>query len=64
MFQEQFFELNFKFNFQVHAFVLMDNHYHLIASCSQEHDLGFIMHKLQGRISLKVNKKTKRMNHF
>ena len=64
IFMEQFLELNKLFGFQVHVFVLMDNHYHLVASCSEGFDLGFIMQRLQGKISLKVNRITGRINHF
>lgn len=52
-----------KFGVMVHAFVLMDNHYHLILSTSQKFDLGVVMQHLQKSVSRTINKKVGRINH-
>ena len=49
--------------FQVHAFVLMNNHYHMICSTDQEFDLGVVMQALQKSVSRSVNALTGRINH-
>ena len=48
---------------RIHAFVLMDNHYHLIVSTSPKFDLGKIMCIFQTSISRTVNRVSGRMNH-
>lgn len=53
-----------KFGFEVHAFVLMNNHYHLLGQCSQEHDLGEVMAWFQKSVSRKINGRTGRINHI
>ena len=63
VFIEEFIELNQCYGFTVHAFVLMSNHYHLIASCSQDYDLGYIMRILQTRTSNRLNGLSGRINH-
>ncbi len=55
--------VSIKFGFKVHAFVLMSNHYHLIASTNNKYNLGYVMNMLQKRITDKVNLKSKRTNH-
>lgn len=40
---------------RVHAFVMMNNHYHLIASVKKGCDLKYIGERLQGGASLEVN---------
>ncbi|WP_410468746.1 transposase [Bdellovibrio bacteriovorus] len=52
-----------EFGFEIHAFVLMSNHYHLIGQCSKEHDLGEVMGWLQKFISKQINRRTGRINH-
>ncbi|HWU43741.1 MAG TPA: hypothetical protein VN132_09895, partial [Bdellovibrio sp.] len=47
-----------------YAFVLMSNHYHMIASCSAEHNLGEVMAWLQRSISKAINARTHRINHI
>lgn len=47
----------------IHAFVLMDNHYHLLLSTHPNYDLGVVMHRLQRSISRKVNSESGRINH-
>lgn len=56
-------QLNQEFKFSIHAFVLMSNHYHMIASCSSEFDLGYIMRLLQTRTSNRINRLSGRINH-
>lgn len=56
-------ELTLEFDFAIHAFVLMDNHYHLIATTSENHDLGLIMQRLQRRVASEVNRISGRINH-
>ncbi len=54
------------YGLRVHAFVLMSNHYHLLATCSDHrsgYDLGRIMQQLQQRVSKEINKKAQRVNH-
>lgn len=53
-----------KYNGLVHTFVLMDNHYHLIASASEEFPLGVIMCDVQKAISKAVIKSAGRTNHI
>jgi putative transposase len=50
--------------FKVHAFVLMDNHYHLLASTHSRFNLGVVMQKLQKNVSLKINREAGRINHL
>ena len=52
------------FQFQILAFVLMSNHYHLILKIIPEHKLGSIMNWLQTSISREINKKAGRINHI
>lgn len=46
-----------------HAFVLMNNHYHMLASTSGRYDIGEIMCVLQTSVSRKVNSLSGRNNH-
>ncbi len=63
IFKTELTELNQRYNFQTHHFVLMSNHYHLIASTDKKYNLGFIMRILQSRTSRTINLKTGRINH-
>ena len=56
-------KLNQLYGLQIHAFVLMSNHYHLIASCSKKYNLGYVMRILQTRTSRSINRLSGRMNH-
>ena len=49
--------------FKIHAFVLMDNHYHMLCSTDDSKDLGVVMQRLQKNVSRKINKKADRINH-
>ena len=46
----------------IHSFVLMDNHYHMLISATEENDLGTVMRELQGRVSRRINRTSKRIN--
>lgn len=63
IFIRQLRQLNSEFNFQIYGFVLMDNHYHLLASTSNKADLGVIMQRLQLKVSKAINKRAQRINH-
>lgn len=63
IFKEELIQLNQDYGFVVHAFVLMSNHYHLIASCSLDYDLGYIMRILQTKTSNRINGLSGRINH-
>ncbi len=47
----------------VHAFVLMDNHYHLLLTTHQDFNLGVVMCEFQKAVSRKINTKSERINH-
>ena len=49
--------------FSPHSFILMSNHYHLIASCSWENDLSEVMRLFQYRTSVRINRLGKKINH-
>lgn len=58
-------ELTKKKLLQVHTFVLMDNHYHLIATApSQNLNLGHAMCWLQRETARTINRRTGRINHI
>ncbi|WP_374076224.1 transposase [Bdellovibrio bacteriovorus] len=57
-------EIHQRFGFEIHAFVLMSNHYHLLGQCSQDHDLGEVMAWFQKSVSRQINKKAGRINHI
>lgn len=57
-------ELSVRYSFQIHSFVLMDNHYHMLATTSSDYNLGFIMQRLQQSVSKTVNGLTGRTNHL
>ena len=47
----------------IHAFVLMDNHYHLILSTDSKFDLGVVMRDFQRSVSRRINSESNRINH-
>lgn len=53
-----------KFNLNIHAFVLMNNHYHLIATTSDKYELPKVMEWFQRSVSRQVNYRAKRINHL
>lgn len=42
----------------------MDNHYHLIGTCSEKHNLGEVMSWFQKYVSRKINARAGRINHI
>jgi len=52
-----------KFEFKIHAFVLMGNHYHMLASYSENYFLGRVMNLFQMNLSRKLNILSGRINH-
>lgn len=52
------------FNALIHAFVLMDNHYHMLITTDQKHPLSVVMENLQKSVSRKINKLANRQNHI
>lgn len=48
---------------QIHAFVLMNNHYHMILSTNEQNNLGVVMQYLQKSVSRTINSKSGRINH-
>ena len=63
IFKTELNRLTTHFEARIHAFVLMDNHYHLLISASANFDLGKIMCILQTSVSRTVNRTTGRINH-
>jgi REP element-mobilizing transposase RayT len=51
------------YGFQVHAFTLMTNHSHLIATPSEEHYLGEAMNVLQTSVAREINRKSGQSDH-
>jgi putative transposase len=56
--------IHFEYGFSTHLFVLMDNHYHLVGTCSEKHNLGEVMSWFQKYVSRKINARTGRINHI
>src|SRR5262245_15287967 len=52
-----------KYNLSIHAFVLMPNHFHLIASTPLAH-LSESMNYFMGQTSKEINKRAKRINQM
>ncbi|WP_413559058.1 transposase [Bdellovibrio sp. HCB209] len=63
IFKECLNEASERFGFQVYLFVLMDNHYHMIAQCSPQHNLGEVMGWLQKTVSKNINHRANKINH-
>lgn len=63
IFVEELNDLNLQYDFQIHCFTLMSNHYHLLASCSEHYDLGYVMRILQTKTSHRINSESGRTNH-
>ncbi|MBO9667066.1 MAG: transposase [Bdellovibrio sp.] len=64
IFVESLKEAQEKYHFSIYAFVLMDNHYHLIGQCHEKHNLGEVMAYLQKTVSRKINSSAGRQNHI
>lgn len=54
--------VNHCYNLKIHAFVLMSNHYHLLAS-TPDKNLPLIMNRLHTEISIAMNCSSGRINH-
>jgi putative transposase len=52
-----------KYRVLPHAFVLMDNHYHMILTVDEAHYLGRVMCDLQKSVSRSINLRAGRINH-
>lgn len=49
-----------KFDFKLHAFVIMPNHLHLLITPSEKGDISKIMHDFKSHTSQSINKLLKR----
>lgn len=56
-------ELKFQFKCEIHSFVLMSNHYHLLIS-TPECNIGPAMKYFHREVARKANRTTGRVNHF
>jgi REP element-mobilizing transposase RayT len=56
IFKKRLEHLAIEYKFKIHAFVLMSNHYHLVASADPRFDLEYLIQRLQGGVSLEINK--------
>ncbi len=63
IFLEVLAELPKQFGCQIHAFVMMSNHYHLLIS-TPKLNLGEAMKYFQREVARKANRKSGRINHF
>ncbi|QDK45853.1 hypothetical protein DOM22_12175 [Bdellovibrio sp. ZAP7] len=63
IFLDCFEELKKQYTCEIHAFVLMSNHYHLIIS-TPKRNLGEAMKYLHREVARKANKQSGRINHF
>lgn len=64
IFEDLLQQINQRFHFQTHAFVLMNNHYHLIGSASENYPLCKVMEWLQRAANRIINNKAGRINHL
>ncbi|MBA4418490.1 MAG: transposase [Syntrophus sp. (in: bacteria)] len=62
-FKEYIKEVQIRFGFILHAYVLMGNHYHLIGETPRA-NLSAIMHSINGAYTTYFNKKRKRSGHL
>lgn len=63
MFMECFEQAQTLYHCELHAFVLMSNHYHLLVS-TPFNNIDAIMQHVQREVARKANKKASRINHF
>ncbi|UYL10696.1 transposase [Bdellovibrio sp. SKB1291214] len=56
-------DTTYKYGLGVYAFVLMNNHYHLICQCSDNANLGEAMNYFQKTTSKIINSRAQRINH-
>jgi putative transposase len=57
------FKVTIAYGLRVHAFTLMDNHFHLLASTPFA-NLGDVMNYFMREVSREVNRRTNRVNHI
>lgn len=57
-------QASLRFHFQIHAFVLMNNHYHLIATSSQEAPVPKVMEWFQKSVNRRIHFRCGRINHL
>lgn len=63
VFSNELYDASEKRGLKIHAFVLMSNHFHLIASTTDK-DLGFVMNRLMTNTSNKLNAFAGTRNHI
>lgn len=63
IFEEELFLVKIKYGLRIHAFVLMPNHFHLIASV-KETPIGVILRELMGNTSRRINEAAGVINHL
>lgn len=63
VFMECFEQAQHQYNCELHAFVLMSNHYHLLISTPHS-NIDAVMQHVQREVARKANKKASRINHF
>lgn len=63
IFEEELFLSRLKYGLKIHAFVLMPNHFHLIASIGDT-PLGVILRELMGNTSRRINELAGGINHL
>lgn len=56
-------QLTLQFGCEIHAFVLMSNHYHLLIS-TPKNNIGEAMKYLHREVARRANKESRRINHF
>lgn len=56
-------DIDKNYGFKTHAFVLMNNHYHLVGSASEDYTLGEIMCRFQTNTSKAIGHYAGRINH-
>lgn len=57
-------QINLKYSFQIHAFVLMSNHYHLLGTASETFPLPKVMEWFQRSANRMINGYSGRINHL
>ncbi len=63
IFEEELFLSKIKYGLRIHAFVLMPNHFHLLASVL-ETPIGVILRELIGNMSRRINEASGNINHL
>ena len=63
IFKSEIYKINQTHKTEIHAFVLMNNHYHMILTCSEKKNLAEVMRDFQTQTSRKINRISGRTNH-